>query len=79
MRGARLAIGLLVLAIAPATAFAQAGVTPLLTSPDGLARRQMEIRGYFTIEDDIDLFGVYRRGVGSGLDFGARTGYTDAA
>jgi hypothetical protein len=78
MRGTHLVIGLLALAITPVTAFAQAGVTPLLTGPDALGRRQMEVRGYITIEEDIDIFGVYRRGVGGSLDFGVRAGYTAA-
>jgi hypothetical protein len=38
----------------------------------------MEFRGYVTIEDEIDLFGVYRRGVGDQFDFGVRAGFTDA-
>jgi hypothetical protein len=78
MRGARLAIGLLVLAVTPVTAFAQAGITPLMTGPDALGRGEMEVRGYFTIEEEIDIFGVYRRGVGGNLDFGVRAGYTGA-
>jgi hypothetical protein len=78
MRGARLAISLLVLAVTPATVFAQRGVTRLMTGPDALGRGEMEGRGYITIEEDIDVFGVYRRGMGGSLDFGVRAGYTGA-
>ena len=79
MRGTRLVIGLFVLAVTPVSAFAQAGVTRLLTSPDALASKAMEVRGYFSIEEEIDVFGVYRRGVGGNIDFGVRAGYTGAA
>lgn len=79
MRGTRLLIGLFVLAVSPVSAFAQAGVTPLATGPEALPQRAMELRGYFTIEEEIDIFGVYRRGVGGNIDFGVRAGYTDAA
>ncbi len=65
--------------IVPTLAFAQAGVTPLLTGPDALSGGQMEFRGYVTIEDDIDLFGVYRRALGQQFDFGLRAGFTAAA
>ncbi|MCK5640832.1 MAG: hypothetical protein KAJ19_08545 [Gammaproteobacteria bacterium] len=78
MRGTRLGFALLVLAVTPVTAFAQAGITPLMTGPDALGRGEMEVRGYFTIEDDIDILGVYRRGMGGNLDFGVRVGYTGA-
>ncbi len=78
MRGARLVIGSLVLAFTPAALFAQAGVTPLLTGPEPLAGAQREFGGYITIEDALDLFGVYRQGLGTDLDFGLRAGYTDA-
>ncbi|UCF18383.1 MAG: hypothetical protein JSU87_10545 [Gemmatimonadota bacterium] len=80
MRGFRLAIAVTAAAIAiPATAYAQSGVTPLMTGPHALSGRQMEFRGYVTIEDDIDLFGVFRRGLGQQFDFGLRAGFTDAA
>ncbi len=79
MRGKRLLLGLLVLALTPATSFAQAGVTRLLTEPIALTQRQMEVRGYVSIEEEIEVFGVYRRGVGGNIDFGVRAGYTDAA
>jgi hypothetical protein len=78
MKGARLGFALLVLAVTPVTAFAQAGVTRLMTGPDALGRGQMEARGVFSIEEEIDLFGVYRRGVGGNIDFGVRIGYTSA-
>jgi hypothetical protein len=78
MRGARLGFALLVLAVTPVTAFAQAGITRLMTGPDALGRGEMEVRGYVTIEEEIDLFGVYRRGAGGNLDFGVRAGYTGA-
>ena len=77
MRGVGLVMAVVAVAIAPATALAQAGVTPLLTGPHALSSRQMEFRGYITIEDDIDLFGVYRRGMAQ-FDFGVRAGFTDA-
>jgi hypothetical protein len=76
MKAMRFAIGLVVLAVTPVTTFAQGGITPLVLDPVPLASKQMEFRGYVTIEDDIDIFGVYRRGVGSGFDFGVRAGYT---
>ncbi len=79
MRGARLVIGSLMLAFTPAASFAQAGVTPLLTGPEPLPGAQREYGGYVTIEDDLDLFGVYRQGLGNDLDFGLRAGYTDVA
>ncbi len=78
MRGARLVIGSLLLAVSPAAAFAQAGVTPLLTEPAPLRGGQLEFGGYVTIEDEIDLFGVFRQGLGQDLDYGLRAGYTDA-
>jgi hypothetical protein len=76
MKGARLGFALLVLTVTPATAFAQWGATRLMTSPDALGRSQMEARGYFSIGEEIDVFGVYRRGVGGNIDFGLRAGYT---
>lgn len=79
MKGARLWVGLLWMAAAPTTVFAQGGVTPLLKGPFPLAEGQMDIAGYITIEDDLDLFGVYRYGIGTQLDLGLRAGYTDAA
>ncbi len=78
MRGARLVIGSLVLVFSPATLFAQAGVTPLLTGPEPLSSGQREFGGYITIEDELDLFGVYRQALGIDLDFGLRAGYTSA-
>ena len=76
MKVARLAFSLLVLVITPVAAFGQAGETPLALSPMALAHNDYEFRGYFTIEDDMDFFGVYRRGVGGSLDFGLRAGYS---
>lgn len=76
MKGARLGFAVLVLAVTPATSFAQWGATRLMTSPDALGQRQMEVRGYFSIGEEIDVFGVYRRGVGGNIDFGLRAGYT---
>lgn len=68
----------LALAVTPAVALAQAAVTPLAVSPDALTRGDYEFRGYVTVEDALDLFGVYRQGIGQDLDFGLRVGYTDA-
>lgn len=76
MKGARLGFALLVLAVTPVTASAQWGATRLMTSPDALGRSQMEARGYFSIGEEIDVFGVYRRGIGGNMDFGLRAGYT---
>jgi hypothetical protein len=78
MKAVRLALSLLVLLVTPAAVFAQAGETPLALSPMGLANKDYEFRGYLTIEDDMDFFGVYRRGVSS-IDFGLRAGYTSFA
>jgi hypothetical protein len=79
MRALRSAIGLLALAITPGLAFAQGGITPLLTGPNALSLGDIELRGHITIEDAIDLFGVYRQGIGPGFDFGLRLGFTDFA
>ena len=79
MKAARLAFSLMVLFITPVTAFGQAGETPLTLSPMALAHNDYEFRGYLTIEDDMDFFGVYRRGVGNGIDFGLRAGYSQFA
>ncbi len=76
MKVARLAFSLLVLVITPVAAFGQAGETPLALNPMALAHKDYEFRGYLTIEDDMDFFGVYRRGVGNGIDFGLRAGYS---
>lgn len=79
MRRLSLSIGfLLALSLSPTAAFGQAGVTPLAVDPYPLASGVNEFRGYVTIEDDWDLFGVFRRGLSGGLDFGLRLGYTDA-
>jgi len=67
----------LALALLPATAFAQAGISPLAVDPYPLASGVNELRGYVSIEDEFDFFGVYRRGLGGALDFGVRLGYTD--
>jgi len=79
MRGARLGFALLLLAVTPMSAFAQNATTRLMTSPDALGQRQMEARGYISIADEVDIFGVYRRGVGGNIDFGVRAGYTGYA
>ncbi len=79
MRRVRLTCGLIFLALAPSAALAQSGVTPLSLGPEALARRQIEFRGYITVEDDIDVFGAYRQGIGQGVDFGLRAGYSDFA
>jgi len=76
MKFVRLACSLLAVALMPAVAFAQAGETPLALSPDALATGGLEFRGYVTIEDDLDLFGVYRQGIGPDVDFGLRAGYS---
>lgn len=62
----------------PASAWAQAGVTPLLTGPTPVAAGAMNIGGYVTVEDQFDFFGVFRYGLQTGLDLGVRAGYTDA-
>jgi hypothetical protein len=69
---------LLALSLSPVLAFAQGGVTPLAVDPYPLASGVNEFRGYVTIEDNWDLFGVFRRGLSGDLDFGLRLGYTDA-
>ena len=79
MKVARLALSLLVLLVTPAAVFAQMGETPLALSPMALANKDYEFRGYLTIEDDMDFFGVYRRGVGGSFDFGLRAGYSSFA
>ncbi|NIN72138.1 MAG: hypothetical protein GTO46_09515 [Gemmatimonadetes bacterium] len=79
MKGARLGFALLALAVTPVTASAQWGATRLLTGPDALGQRQMEVRGYISIAEEINVFGVYRRGVGGNIDFGLRAGYTGYA
>ncbi|KPK65407.1 MAG: hypothetical protein AMS21_04760 [Gemmatimonas sp. SG8_38_2] len=79
MKVARLACSLLALLVIPVAAFAQTGETPLALGPKALASKDYEFRAYVTVEDDWDLFGVYRRGVGSGADFGVRAGYSDFA
>ena len=78
MRAVRIASSILVLVFTPASAFAQAAITPLMTSPLALDNGSHEFGGYITIEDEIDVFGVYRRGFSQGLDFGLRGGYTSA-
>jgi hypothetical protein len=77
MRSVRLACLLLALTLIPSPALAQTGETPLALSPDPLGASGSEFRGYVTIEDHIDLFGVYRKGVGREVDFGLRAGYSD--
>lgn len=79
MKAVRFAGSILLLAITPAAVFAQAGVTPLMTGPRALEGGRSDIGAYVTIENDIDVFGVFRRGIGEGFDFGLRAGYTDAA
>jgi len=79
MKVVRLAFSLLVLVITPVAAFGQAGETPLTVSPMALAHNDYEFRGYLTIEDDMDFFGVYRRGVGGSIDFGLRAGFSQFA
>lgn len=76
MKSLRLACISLALTLMPALAFAQAGETPLAVSPIPLGVGGQEFRGYVTIEDDIDLFGVYRQGMGRDVDFGLRAGYS---
>lgn len=74
----RLSCIFLTLAITPSVASAQRGTTPLILGPIPLDRARSEIGGYITIEDDVDLFAIYRRGIGPGVDFGIRGGYTSA-
>lgn len=78
MRRIWLAAGILALAVNPIAAFAQAGVTPLLTGPEALGPRRTEISGYISVENETDYFAVYRRGMTAGADFGLRAGYSDA-
>ncbi|NIR45513.1 MAG: hypothetical protein GWN99_13990 [Gemmatimonadetes bacterium] len=78
-RAIRLTLGFLMLTALPATALAQGGTTPFVQVPDYLARGQSEFAGFVSIEDDIDLFGLYRRGLGPRFDGGLRVGFTDAA
>ena len=74
----RLSYIFLILAITPSVASAQRGTTPLILGPIPLGPARSEIGGYVTIEDDIDLFGIYRHGISPGVDFGIRGGYTSA-
>lgn len=67
------------LLLGPVPAFGQAGVTQLLTGPFTVPPAARDIGGYISIEDDFDLFGVYRGPIRSGFDYGLRAGYTDAA
>ncbi len=78
MRKIWLAGGILALAVTPIAGFAQAGVTPLLMGPSALGPRHSELGGYITIENSTDIFGIYRKGIHGGLDFGARAGHSDA-
>lgn len=64
--------------VAPASASAQAGITQFMTGPTPQPRGVSSIGGYVSIEEEFDLFGIYRAGLSSGLDIGARLGYTDA-
>ena len=78
MRLVRLACGMLALLALPAAALAQDGTTAFMMIPEPLARGQSDVGGYVSIEDNIDLFGVYRRGLGPRFDGGLRGGYTAA-
>ncbi len=78
MRSARLLIPALLLMILPTGLLAQAGVTPFLTSPFALEPGDSKLGGYFSIEEEVELFGVWRYGVERRLDLGARVGFTDA-
>ena len=75
-------IGWVVLIVAtfvlPASARGQAGVTPLLTGPTPLTAGATSIGGYVSVEDEFDVFGIFRYGLQSDLDLGLRAGYTDA-
>ncbi|MGD8867181.1 MAG: hypothetical protein PVI01_06115 [Gemmatimonadales bacterium] len=77
MKSLRLTCVSLALTLLPTIVFAQAGETPLAVSPIPLGLGGLEFRGYVTIEDEIDLFGVYRQGIGRDVDFGLRAGYSD--
>ncbi len=74
----RLSYIFLILAITPSVASAQRGTTPLILGPIPLGPARSEIGGYITIEDDIDLFGIYRHSISPGVDLGIRIGYTSA-
>lgn len=79
MRKHGLAVALTaVLVVAPASAFGQAGITQLMTGPIPLARGDMTIGGYVSVEEEFDLFGIWRTGTSGNLDLGLRAGYTDA-
>ena len=78
MRAIRVASGILALTLIPAAAFAQDGTTAFLMAPVPLDRGGSDIGGYISIEDNIDLFGIYRRGLGDRFDGGLRGGYTAA-
>jgi hypothetical protein len=78
MKAVRIASStLLLVAILPVAGLAQGGITPLLTGPEALASGRDNLGAYITLEDNFDIFGVYRRGIGHSLDFGVRAGYTD--
>lgn len=67
-----------VLVVAPASVFGQAGITQLMTGPIPLARGDMTIGGYVSVEEEFDLFGIWRTATSGSLDLGLRAGYTDA-
>lgn len=80
MRAVRLAMyAVTLLVLVPATALAQAAITPLATSPFTLDRGGQKFAGYISIEDELDLFGLWRKGFSPNFDLGVRVGYTDAA
>lgn len=78
MGAIRWLIGLTAVLAIPTLAQAQRGITPLLTPPAVLSGGAQQFAGYVTIEDETDLFGVYRRGLDRDLDLGLRLGFTSA-
>ncbi len=78
MRSVRLACAVLALSLVPTAVLAQAGTTPFLTLPVTLEEGQSDMGGYVSIEDHIDLFGIYRRGLAPNFDGGLRGGFTAA-
>ncbi len=77
MTPVRVAVSVLLLAFAPAAALAQAGTTPLLAGPFPTAAGHSQFGGFVSIEDEFDVFALFRHGLQNSLDFGLRAGYTD--
>ncbi len=78
MKSVRLACVLLTLMLVPAAALGQTGTTPFLTLPVPLDKGASDFGGYVSIEEEIDLFAIYRRGLAPNFDGGLRAGFTSA-